>query len=496
MGKNEKNGTAAIASGLGWSFAQRVLPQLVTLLVSIVLARVLTPEHYGTVAIVAVFIAIGDALVIGGFGNALVQKKDATDTDFNSICWVSLSVSVAVYSVLFLCAPLMARFYDDDILTSVIRVMGMKFVFSAFNSVQIAYVQRNMMFRKNFISTLGGTVVSSVVGITMALTGFGVWALVVQNITNTVIHTVILFCVIDWKPKLEISRKSVKTLWNYGAKVLGATLVYTLRDNIRTLLVGKRFSTEDLAYYNQGQKYPALLMCDIVSATETVLFPVLSKNQTQTKKLKELMRNAIRIGSYILTPIMVGFLAVSHTFVEVVLTEKWLQCVPFMQIMCFVYMPRCVSSTLQKGLLAIGKSNLNLIHEVITSSTTVILLLVAVFMMDSVLMIAISQVLVMFLDVMIYAIWSRKYIKYGYKELLSDYLPSVLLSAFMAIVAILAGMLPVNGFVKLVLQVLSGIAAYVGASVVTKNATFQWLKHYLVKLLHRKKQQPAGEKGE
>ena len=494
MGKEQNNtGTAAIASGLGWSFAQRVLPQLVTLLVSIVLARVLSPEHYGTIAIVTVFIAIGDALVIGGFGNALVQKKDATNTDFNSICWVSLSASVLVYGLLFVCAPLMARFYKMDILTPVIRVMGLRFVFSAFNSVQVAYVQRNMMFRKNFISTLGGAIASSVVGITMALKGFGVWALVAQNLTNAAIHSVVLFLLIDWKPKFEISGKSVKTLWSFGAKVMGATLVYTLRDNIRTLLIGKRFSSEDLAYYNQGQKYPALLMSDIVAATDTVLFPVLSQNQVEKEKLKELMRNAIRISSYILTPIMVGFFAVSRTFVQAVLTEKWLPCVPFMQIMCVVYMTRCVSTILQKSLLAIGKSNLNLRHEIITSSATILCLFIAVFGLNSVVMIAVSQVLVMLLGISLYATWARKYLGYGYKHLLADYLPSFLMSAVMAVVALIIGKLPVGNLVKLILQVASGIVVYVGLSFVVKNPTFNWLRYYIATKL--KKRQSDSAKG-
>ena len=486
MENNEKTtGVRAIASGLGWSFAQRILPQLVTLLVSIVLARILSPEHYGTIAIVTVFIAIGDALVVGGFGNALVQKKDATNTDFNSICWVSLSASVLVYGILFAAAPLVAWFYEDSILTPVVRVMGLKFVFSAFNSVQVAYVQRNMLFRKNFISTLGGTLVSSVVGITMALTGFGVWALVVQNLINVVIRSVALFCMIDWKPKLEVSLESVKALWSYGAKVLGATLVYTTRDNICSLLVGKRFSSEDLAYYNQGQKYPALLMSDIVASLETVLFPVLSQSQTEVARVKELMRNAIRTGSYLLTPIMIGFLAVSETFVKVILTEKWLPCVPFMQTMCIVYMTRCVSSVLQKGLLALGRSNLNLIHEIITSSATIALLFIAVFCFNSVIMIALGQVLVMLLDLFLYSTWSRKYIGYRYRELLRDYLPSVLLSACMAVAVFLVGSLSIPGLVKLILQVLSGMAVYVGLSVATRNPTFHWLKGYLIKLLYK-----------
>lgn len=487
--KNEKNSGAAsgLLTNVGWSFAQRILPQCVTLLVSIVLARLLAPEDYGSIAIVNVIIAIGDALVIGGFGNALVQKKEAKATDFNSICWVSMSLSVAIYAVIFICAPLIAKFYSQDILTPVIRVMGLKFIFSAFNSVQTAYVQKKMMFRKLFLSTVGGSMVSSVVGIAMAFSGYGIWALVAQYMTNAVIHTVVLFFMIDWRPKFEISWKSVKELWDYGAKVLGATLVYTIRDNIRTLLIGKRFSSSDLAYYNQGQKFPALLVTDIVAALGNVLFPVMSKNQTDTEKVKALMRNAIRISSYVLLPAIAGMFAVSETFVRVILTDKWLPCVPFLQIMCLIYSTRSLSTIFQKALLSIGKSNLNLLHETITSTMTIVLLVVAVFVFDSVVMIAISQVAVMLVGVGLYITWTRRHFNYRFWELVKDFVPPLLMSLTMVAVVVLVGMVPLQGIVKLILQVLVGVLVYLGLSMVSKNTSYLWIKSYISKAFKKQK---------
>lgn len=477
----------SILSGVGWSYAARIMTQAITLLISIVLARILSPDHYGLISIVTVFITIGDALVVGGFGNALVQKKETEEIDFNSICWVSITVSFVVYCVLFLSAPLVSAFYSMPQLTPIIRVMGIKFVFSAFNSVQHAYVQKNMMFRKLFYSSVGGSVVSAAVGIAMALSGFGIWALVAQYISLSVINTLVLFCTIAWKPKLEISWKSVKQLWNYGAKVLGATMVFTIRDNIRTLLVGKRFSSADLAHYNQGQKYPSLLVTDIVASLGNVLFPLMSKNQSNVGRVKQLMRDAICVSSYILTPAVLGIFAVADTFVQVVLTEKWMPCVPFLRIMCLVYVTRSLSTVFQKSLLALGKSNLNLIHETLTSLTTIGLLFVAVFAFNSVILIAISQIAVMMLGVSLQMIWVRKYLGYGFREMARDYLPSAFMSIAMAVVVILIGTIPMPGLMKLVIQILAGVIIYVGLSVALKNPSFIKLKKLLMELINRNK---------
>ena len=470
--RGEKN---SLLSGLGWSYAERLLSQLVSLLVSIVLARLLTPDDYGTVAIVTVFITIGDALVNGGFGNALVQKKDADDLDFHSIWWVSLGVSVVLYFALFFVAPILAEMYEAPVLVPVIRVMSIKFIFSALNSVQSAYVQKNMLFRFFFFSTVGATLFSAVVGIVMAFCGCGVWALIAQYLTSSVVSTVILFCAIAWKPRFRFSLERVKTLWGFGAKVLGATLVYTILDNIRTLIVGKRFSTDDLAYYNQGQKFPALLVTDVVGSVGKVLYPELSKKQEDLLQVKELMRKAIQLSAYALTPMLFGLLAVSDTFVRLILTEKWIPCVPFMQIMCLGYCTRSLSAIFQKGLLSLGKSALNLIHEITTSSVTIMLLLIAVFAFNSVALIAWSYVAVSLIDIGLYGYWCHKHLQYRYREMIADYLPSLLLSVIMAGGVMLVGLLPVGNVWKLLLQIFTGVGVYIGMSAVLKVKPFVYL---------------------
>lgn len=483
---SEKSLSKRVAAGIGWSYAERILSQIISLLVSIVLARLLDPAHYGTIAIVTVFISICDALVNGGFGNALVQKKDAKDIDFNSICWLSIGVASALYIVLFIGAPLIAAFYENNLLTAIVRVMGIRFLFTAFNSVQQAYVQKKMIFKKSFLASWGSAIVSGVIGIVMAVAGFGVWALVAQYLSHTIVGTAVLFLAIKWKPKLEMSGNSVKDLWRYGAKVMASTLVYTLKDNIRTLVIGKRFTTDDLAQYNQGQKYPSLLVLDIVEALGRVLFPVLSEEQSGRAAIKTYMRKSIRISSYILVPMIIGLYAVADTFVGVILTDKWLPCVPYMRILCIVYITRSMSAVFQKAIMAIGKSGVSLLHEIITSALTIVLLVLAVFVYDSIDLIAWSYVLVMVVGILYYSYVVNKEFAYRYFEIAVDYMPPILLSVVMGLCAYAVGFIQLPSVLKLVLQVLTGAAVYVVLSILFKMDSFLYLKNFLQSTMKRK----------
>lgn len=473
----EKNrGAGKFASGLFWSYAERFFAQGITLLVSIVLARILDPEHYGIIAIVTIFITICDALVTGGFGNALVQKKDATDIDFDSISWFSVGVAGVLYIILFLSAPIIASFYNESLLTPVLRVMGIKFIFSAFNSVQQAYVQRKMIFKKFFWATLGSTVISAVVGIGMALKGFGVWALVGQYLSNTVISTIILCFTIDWKLRFRISISSIKELWKFGAGMLAATVTFVFKDNIRSLIIGKRFTSSDLAFYNQGKKYPQLLVTDIVESLGKVMFPVLSAEQDSAEKIKNIMRKSVRVSSYVLTPCIIGLLSVSDTFVLAVLTDKWLPCVRYMRVLSLVYITRPMTTIFQKGLLAIGKTGVNLFHEIITSVLTIILLIVAVFVFDSIILIAWSYVLIMILGLIVFSIFIKKYFVYSFCEMLSDYLPPFVLSCVMGAAALACGAVFSVPMIRLIVQVVAGAIVYIVLSCIFKIDGFMYLK--------------------
>lgn len=482
----ERSGKSKVISSLFWSYGERFLAQIISLLVSIVLARLLSPEDYGVVAIVMVFITICDALVTGGFGNALVQKKDANDVDFDSICWVSVAVACVLYLLLFLASPFIANFYGNDILVPITRVMGVKFIVSAFNSVQQAYIQREMIFKKFFFATLGGTVMSAVVGITMAYNGFGVWAIVAQNLTNTIINTIILYLTIDWKPKIRISWIAVKDLWGFGSKMLASTITFTLKDNIRSLVIGKQFSSGDLAFYNQGQKFPSLLVTDIVESLGKVLFPVFSQKQEDIVSLKSYMRKSVKLSSYILLPLIIGLFAVADTFIQVILTEKWLPCVPYLRILCVVYMTRPMSTVFQKCVLAIGKSNINLLHEIITSILNIVLMLIAAIGFKSVEMVAWSYVIVMIVGILIYGVAVGRYFKYSITELISDYCPSLIISMIMGGCVYFLGYVSIKPILKLVCQIIVGGGIYILLSSICKMDSYLYLKGYIKPLFKKK----------
>ena len=478
--ETKKNSTF---SNVFWAYGERITAQLITFVVSVVLSRILMPESYGVVAIVVVFIAICDALVTGGFGNALIQKKDSNDMDFDSICWLSITIAVLLYIVLFFSAPLIADFYCYNQLIPVIRVMGIRLIFSAFNSVQQAYVQKKMIFRVFFWATLSGTIISGIVGISIALLGGGVWALVAQYMTNTVIDTIMLYIFIDWTPKFRISIDSIRKLWKFGAKMLAATMVFTLKDNIRSLVIGRRFSASDLAYYNQGKRYPSLMVDNVVESLGKVLFPVLSEEQNTVESLKGHVRQSIQISSILLTPMIMGIIAVADTMVNVILTDKWMPCVPYLRILCLVYITRSINTILQKAVLAIGKSGAFLFHEVITSTLTVLMIFVAAYIFKSIEMIAWSYVVIMMLGTIIFAFFSKKYFKYRYFEIIADYFPSLIVSCVMALVVWGIGRIAIMTSIKLLIQIIVGVIIYVCGVAVLDIPGYRFVRDKAIKIL-------------
>lgn len=474
-----------VFSGIGWSFAERISAQLVSLIVSIILARILAPEDYGILAIVNVFVAIGDALVAGGFGIALVQKKNSDDTDFNSICWVSVFVSVLLYAVLFICAPLISDFYVNNNLTLITRVLGIRLVFSAVNSIQQAYIQKKLLFMKSCIIGTFGAIVSGIIGIVLALTGAGVWALIAQNMMSVIIYTAMLYFFIEWKPRLQCSMSSIKEMWGYGSRVFLATTVDTLKDNIRTLVVGKVFSSADLAYYNQGKRFPQLLVNDIVNSVGKVLLPVFSEQQDDLNKNTDFMRLSIRVSSFILLPLIFGMVGIADNFILLFLTEKWMPCVPYLRILSLVYVTRSVNTILKNALLAIGKSEVNLFHEVVTSVLTVALIILAAFYFRSIPLIAWSYVLISLLGTCIFSYFTVKNFPYKVREILRDYLPSLTLSGMMCIVVFFVGKIPLATIFVLLLQILVGIVIYiVGAWLFRMDELVYILKYMKKKIRH------------
>lgn len=273
-----------VFSGLIWKFAERILAQGVSFIVSVVLARILMPSDYGIVALILVFINIANVFVTSGFSTALVQNKDANSVDFSTNFYCSFALSILVYGILFAIAPFLSQFYEMPDLALILRVFALRIPLSAYSAIQHAYVERYMIFKRYFFSTLGGTLISGVVGIMMAYNGFGAWALIAQYFTNTIVDILVLSITVPWHPEFRFSWKSAKSMMNYGWKILVADLSGTFFDQLRSLIVGKAYTSADLAFYNKGNQLPSLITTNISSSIMTVLFPAIA-NAEQLKDL-------------------------------------------------------------------------------------------------------------------------------------------------------------------------------------------------------------------
>lgn len=471
-----KNGTL---SNLLWKFAERMSAQIVTFVVSVVLARLLDPSDYGAIAMVNVFIAIANVFVSDGLGSALIQKKNADSLDFSSVLYFNIGLSIVLYVVLFFCAPFISVFYGEgyEILTPVLRVLGLKLILASINSVQQAYVSRNMIFRKFFWATFVGTVLSAVVGIVMAYQGFGIWALVGQYLTNSTVDTIVLGISLKKKPLLRFSFERVKTLAKYGIHILGTGLLIESYTNIRNLIVGKIYSSDSLAYYNKGDQFPSLFVTNINSSISAVIFPRLSQEQDNPDKVKELMRSFIRLSMFIMSPLLIGLAGIAKPLVTVLLTEKWLPCVFFLQVFCLNHLLRPVHTANIQATKAIGRSDITLKVEFIKKTVEIVSLLLVMRM--SVEAIAINMVLMSFLFVAVNAYPNQKLIGYSIGEQIKDMLPSLLMSGIMFGCISLIGLLDISNIGKLFLQITMGFSVYLLISIVTNNREY----HYCINLL-------------
>ena len=341
-----------------WRFFERCGAQFVTLIVSIVLARILTPSDFGTVSLIMVFTTILQVFVDSGLGTALIQKKDADDLDFSSVFYFNFAICLILYLGMFIASPFIAKFYKDISLTPIIRVISLTIVMSGVKGIQQSYVSRNMLFKKFFFATLGGTLFSAVLGIGMAYAGFGVWSIVAQQLSNTAIDTLILWITVDWRPKRMFSWQRLKSLLSYGWKLLVSSLLDTIYNNLRNLIIGKIYTSSDLAYYNQGDKFPKVIVMNINASIDSVLLPSMSGEQENKERVKSMTRRAIKTSTYIMAPLMMGLLFCAEPIVRLLLTDKWLPCVPYLRIFCFTYMFWPIHTANLDAIKAMGRSDL------------------------------------------------------------------------------------------------------------------------------------------
>ena len=462
-----------ILSNFIWRFAERCGAQLVMFVVSVVLARILEPEAYGIIALLTVFTTILQVFVDSGLGNALIQKKDADDVDFSTVFYTNVVFCIVLYALLFLCAPLIATFYRNQSLVSLLRVLGLTIVVSGVKNIQQAYVSRHLMFKKFFFSTLGGTIAAAFAGITLAMRGYGAWALVAQQVVNVTIDTAILWIIVKWRPKRIFSIQRLKSLFFYGWKLLISGLLDVGYNNIRQLIIGKLYTSSDLAYYNSGKQFPCFIVENINSSIDSVLFPVMSSVQDNRENVKQMTRRSIKVSVYIMAPMMIGLAFIADSIVTLILTDKWLECIPYLRIFCITYMFLPMHTANLNAIKAMGRSDLFLKLEIMKKCVGMILLFSTMWFGVKVMA---YSLLVSNVTSQIINSWpNKKLLNYGYMEQLKDILPSIILAILMGACIYPVAALKIPVILTLLLQVILGMLIYVVGSILLKLSSFQYI---------------------
>ena len=478
--------TKTVVNNMFWKFLERCGSQGISIIVSIVLARLLDPSVFGIMSIIYVFTSIMNVFIDSGMGVALIQKKDADDTDFSSVFYFNVLFSVALYFLMFVSAPYIARFYDMPELKPVLRVVCLQLVFSGLRDVQQAYVSKNLIFKQFFYATIGGTLTSGILGITMAFSGFGVWALAVQTVSNVAVSTLILWVIVRWRPKLIFSWTRLKQLLSYGWKLLTSSLINIVYENLRVIIIGKMYNPKDLAFYNQGAQLPYGIVNNINTTIDSVFLPTLSAEQDDKERMKQMMRRAIRVSTFIISPLMLGLAAVANTFVSFLLTDKWLPCVPYLQIFCVSFLFYPINTSNLNAIKALGRSDIILKLEIIKKTIGIVSIIITMWI--SPFAMACGMVICSLINQIINAWPNKRLLDYSYSEQLRDIVPNLTLALVMALAVFAVGKcftgIPV--FLSLVVQVLLGSGLYILLSIITHNSSFNYVMDIARSYINRK----------
>lgn len=480
----ENNIKQKTLSNFLWRLAEKLGTQGFSFVVSIVLARILDPEVYGTIAIVTIFTTVLAVFVDSGLGTALIQKKDADDLDFSTVFYANIVFCIVLYALIFCCAPFIAAFYEIPELTPIVRVLSLTLVISGVKNIQVSYVSKKLMFKKFFWSTIFSTLASSIVGIYLAIKGYGVWALVTQNLVSSSVSTIVLWFTVGWKPKLLFSFNRFKSLFSYGWKLLTSSLIHTIYNDLRQLLIGKFYSTTDIAYFNKGSQLPNMLVSNINGSIDSVLLPVMSKSQDSKETVKSMTSRSISLSSYLLWPMMLGLVAVGQPLIKILLTDKWLPSFPYLAVFCISYALMPMQTANLNAIKALGRSDLYLKMEIIKKSVGI--LLVIVFVNVNAFALAFSTIISTVFASVVNAYPNKKLLGYSYFDQIKDILPSLLLSAVMAVIVYLIPVNLVNIYFSLFVKVIVGVLVYILGSILFKNKSFFYIKDTLLNFLKRK----------
>ncbi len=469
---NKKN-KSEITTSLFWKILENGGSQGVQFVVSVLLARLLSPPEYGIVAIVLIFTTIANVLVQNGFSSALIQKQNADDLDFSSVLIFNVFLSILIYILLFFISPIIAEIYNRPELINILRVMGIIIIPGSIISVQNSYVARNMKFKMLFIATFLASIISGGISVFMAINGMKVWALAFQQIVYYFALLIILGIGIKYLPKLSFSMERLKTMFAFGSKLLIASLIDTIFTNIHGLIIGKAYSEEMLGAFNRGEQFPKLVVTNLSSAIQSVLLPVMSKKQDSKAEIKKILQSSIKLSTFVVAPMMCGLAAVSDNLILLLLGEKWSFSIPFLQMMCFSYVFWPIHISNLQALNAMGRSDIFLKLEIIKKLLGVAILVIGirynVFIFVG--LKAFSDLICAFIN----AYPNVKLLDYKLREQSIDALKNFIPAGCMGVIIYIAGKYIGIGVFSLLVQIVLGVIIYIALAVIMKNENFKMI---------------------
>lgn len=459
--------SSRIVSSMFWKLMERGAAQVFSLVIQIILARLLAPDDFGILAILLVFVNISNVLIQKGFATALVQKKEVTDDDINTVLFFSELFSIIIYFLLWNTAPFIEEFYAMENLSLYIRVISISLFFGAFYSIENSIMVRKMSFKYMFVASFLATVIAGIFGVYLAYIGTGCWALIMQTVVQQLLLSLFSFPVCKWKIRIYYSKKIFKEIFGFGSKVLLSEILYTGVENIRTLLIGMRYSSQDLAFYDRGQIYPAVAMRSIYDTLGSVLLPIFSKKQEDLLNLKNNVQDALGITFFLIAPCFIGFAIISEPFTILLLTERWSPAIPYMQVFCIYQLgilPYCI---LRNVLYALGKSEKSLKLEILKSGLSLGAVLIG--MLTNTFSIAVFSTVAVWISTFFYAVEVNKYLHFNIRSICKDFFRNVISCLLMSIVVLYVDRFINILIVRIIIDILTGIGTYILASMCLKS---------------------------
>lgn len=423
MAENLKTQTVR---GVWWSFLEKYSTQGVSFIVTLVMARILTPGHYGLIGMLAIFMALGQVFIDGGFANALIQKKDRSAVDYSTVFWVNIGIGVSVYFLLFVSAKAIASFYNQEILAPVIKIYGLNLILSSLSAVPKVKLTVDINFKTQLKISLISACTSGIAGILFALNDYGVWAIVYQTNIAAAMTAILSYILVKWRPSFVFSKDSFRSLFKYGSKLLAAQIINTVYVNLYNLVIGKKYTKEELGLYTKAGLFVQMVSTHLASVMTRVSFPVLSRVQDDNEKLIGSYRTFIAMVAFIVFPVALGFCGVARPLIVTLITDKWLGCVPFIQILVFAYLCDGITLVNLNLLYVKGKSNIVLRLEIIKKSIAVCILFVTI--RYGVTAVCLGQVLYAIIALILNTGHTKKLLHYGFLSQMRDIFPYFLCS--------------------------------------------------------------------